>query len=158
MSQTFGIRHAFFHFLSPGQEQIKVTTLLARKGSAKTIGAPLTKVDTEADVQKQWSLVKSAFSTPNCAPLLNDLIISHPVTHCISFYIYSIAAILTGPPVSLDQPLCASVCVAGMAGVAQPLKSSQVAACGHVYNFLTLALLGLLDFRMLDMLACAGRS
>ncbi|CAK9014984.1 Hypothetical protein SCF082_LOCUS12561 [Durusdinium trenchii] len=69
---SFGVRQAAEQLaIARKTEPIKVTTLLARKGSVKSIGAPLTKSDTEAEVHKQWCLLKTAFSTPSCVLLFH---------------------------------------------------------------------------------------
>lgn len=47
------------------EDQIKSAIVLARKGSAKGISAPLTKSDTEAEIHRQWCCLKNAFSLLN---------------------------------------------------------------------------------------------
>jgi len=73
---TFGLRQAAEELaMMRNTDQIKTAIVLARKGSAKGISAPLTKSDTEAEIHRQWCCLKNAFS------LLNSVLLFHLTNH-----------------------------------------------------------------------------
>ncbi|CAJ1374696.1 unnamed protein product [Effrenium voratum] len=59
-----GLRTALLQLAQAREEQLKVSCLMARKGSMAQTAAPLTKADGAEAVHAQWAALKAAFGLP----------------------------------------------------------------------------------------------